>query len=133
MQWVSLVPDALWEQIEPLLPREPPKPKGGRPRVPDRDCLAGIIFVLKSGIAWNLLPGQFGVGSGATCWRRLRDWTKVGVWTQVHERLLNALGRVGHIDWSRAVIDSASVRAVFGGTTRDPTPRIAPKEGASAI
>jgi len=133
MQGASLVPEALWEQIEPLLPVEPPKPKGGRPRVPDRNCLAGIIFVLKSGIPWNLLPTQFGCGSGATCWRRLRDWTQAGIWTQVHERLLNELGRAGQIDWSRAIIDSASMRAVFGGTTRARTPRIGPKTAASAM
>ncbi len=133
MQGASLVPDVLWEQIESLLPHEPPKPKGGRPRVPDRNCLAGIIFVLKTGIPWNLLPTEFGCGSGATCWRRLRDWTVAGVWTEVHERLLNALGREGQIDWSRAVIDSASVRAVLGGITPVPTPRIAPKAAVSAI
>jgi len=68
-----LVPDALWETIEPLLPPEPPKPKGGRPRVPDRACLTGIVFVLRSGIPWELLPAEMGCGSGMTCWRRLRD------------------------------------------------------------
>ena len=133
MQGASLVPDELWEQIESLLPAEPPKPKGGRPRVADRACLAGIIFVLKSGIPWNMLPTQFGCGCGATCWRRLRDWTKAGVWLQVHRRLLNALGRDGEIDWERAVIDSASVRAVLGGATRVPTPPIAPRRAVNAI
>lgn len=133
MQGASLVPDALWEQIEALLPAEPTTPRVGRPRVPNRDCLAGIIFVLKSGIAWNLLPSEFGCGSGSTCWRRLRDWTEAGVWTEVHERLLNLLGRAGQIDWSRAVIDSASVRAVFGGTTQAQIPRIEPRRAANAM
>lgn len=133
MQRASLVPDALWEQIEPLLPPEPARPGRGRPRVPNRNCLAGIIFVLKSGMAWNQLPTEFGCGSGATCWRRLRDWTVAGVWTEVHERLLNLLGRAGQIDWSRVVIDSASVRAVFGGTTRAQTPRIAPRRAVNAM
>src|SRR6267142_6681726 len=120
---LSLVPSELWSAIQPLLPTEKPKPKGGRPRVPDQACLAGIIFVLKSGIPWNLLPPEFGCGDGVTCWRRLRDWTAGGVWAKVHAILLNALGKLGAIDLSRAVVDSASVRAVFGGPTQVPTPR----------
>ena len=70
----SLVSDELWEAIEPLLPPEPPKPKGSRPRVPNRPALAGIVFVLKSAIPWEMLPQEMGCGSGSTCWRRLRDW-----------------------------------------------------------
>ena len=69
----SLVPNDLWEAIEPLLPREPPKPKGGRPRVPDRAALAGIVFVLRTGCPWRRLPKELGCGSGTTSWRRLRD------------------------------------------------------------
>ena len=46
----ELLPDALWARIAPLLPPEPPKPKGGRPRVSDRAALTGILFVLKTGI-----------------------------------------------------------------------------------
>jgi transposase len=75
----SLVSDDLWAVVAPLLPLEPPKPKGGRPRVPDRACLTGIIFVLKSGIPWEMLPYELGCGSGMTCWRRLRDWQAAGV------------------------------------------------------
>jgi transposase len=55
----ELVSDELWNTIEPLLPEEPPKPKGGRPRVDDRAALAGIIFVLKSGIPWEMLPRRW--------------------------------------------------------------------------
>src|SRR5207253_2694418 len=76
-----LVPDELWEIIEPLLPPQPPKPKGGRPRIPDRATLAGIIFVLRSGLPWEMLPQEMSCGSGVTCWRRLRDWQKAGVWS----------------------------------------------------
>lgn len=129
---LSLVPSELWSAIQPLLPTEKPKPKGGRPRVPDQACLAGIIFVLKSGIPWNLLPPEFGCGDGVTCWRRLRDWTAGGVWAKVHAILLNALGKLGAIDLSRAVVDSASVRAVFGGPTQVPTPRTELKKAANA-
>jgi transposase len=75
----ELVSDELWEIIEPLLPPEAPEPKGGRPRVPDRAALADIVFVLKSGIPWEMLPKEMGCGSGSTCWRRLRDWQEAGV------------------------------------------------------
>jgi transposase len=79
-----LVPDTLWEAIQPLLPEELPKPKGGRPRVPDRAALAGIVFVLRTGCPWRLLPRELGCGSGWTCWRRLRDWQEAGVWACGH-------------------------------------------------
>ena len=51
-----LVSDDLWAVVAPLLPAEPPKPKGGRPRVSDRACVTGIVFVLKTGIPWEMLP-----------------------------------------------------------------------------
>jgi len=111
----ALVPDALWSLIRPLLPASMPKLQGGRPRVPDRACLTGILFVLRSGIPWRMLPKQLGCGSGMTCWRRLRDWQHAGIWDLTHFVLLNWLSRDGQIDWSRAVVDSCSVRAVFGG------------------
>lgn len=129
----SLVPDELWAAVQPLLPPERPKPMGGRPRIPDRACLAGILFVLKSGIPWNLLPPEFGCGDGTTCWRRLRDWTRAGVCPALHRVLLKALGKLGAIDWSRAIIDSASVRAVFGGPIPAPTPPIEPKQAVKAM
>src|SRR5438067_272979 len=106
-----LVTDELWEIIEPLLPPEPPKPKGGRPRVPDRAALTGIVFVLRSGLPWEMLPQEMGCGSGVTCWRRLRDWQNAGVWRKLHRALLNRLGEADKIDWSRASLDSDTVAA----------------------
>ena len=111
-----LVSDELWAIVAPLLPPEPPKPKGGRPRVPDRACLTGIIFVLKSGIAWEMLPQAMGCGSGVTCWRRLRDWQAAGVWEALHHTLLDRLGAAGRIDWSRVSVDAASVPAKRGAS-----------------
>ena len=112
-----LVDDELWELIQPLLP--PPKPRRwrypGRKPLGDRQALTGILFVLKSGIPWEMLPKEMECGSGMTCWRRLRDWQEAGVWQNLHELLLAKLREVGQIDWSRAVVDSASIRAVGGG------------------
>jgi transposase len=109
-----LVSDELWALVEPLLPTEPPKPKGGRPRIPDRAALTGIIFVLKSGIPWELLPQEMGCGSGVTCWRRLRDWQQAGVWNRLHRLLLDRLGEADRIDWNRACLDSAAIPAKRG-------------------
>src|ERR671937_1242914 len=126
-----LVSDELWNAIAPLLPPAPPKPKGGRPRVPDRAALTGIIFVLKSGIPWEMLPLEMGCGSGVTCWRRLRYWQRRGVWKKLLHALLDRLGREGLIDWDKACVDSQSYRAVFGGSSPAKTPRIGPKKEAN--
>src|ERR671916_2174059 len=116
-----LVSGDLWQAIWPLLPPELPKPKGGRPRVPDRATLAGIIYVLKTGIPWGMLPKEMGYGSGVTCWRRLRYWQRAGVWRKLHRALLDELGKVGLIDWSRASLDLASIPAKRGAKRPAPT------------
>jgi transposase len=127
-----LVSDELWETIAPLLPPEQPKPKGGRPRVPDRAALTGIIFVLKSGIPWDMLPQELGCGSGVTCWRRLRDWQEAGVWERLHHALLNRLGAADQIDWSRASLDSARVPAKKGAARPGRIRRIGANRARSA-
>jgi transposase len=128
-----LVSDTLWDTIAPLLPLKPPQPKGGRPWVCDRAALSGIIFVLRTGIPWQMLPREMGCGSGSTCWRRLRDWQAAGVWERLHQVLLDRLGRADAIDWSRACVDSASVRAKKGAPTPARIRRIAANRARSAM
>ncbi|GAD57345.1 mobile element protein [Limimaricola cinnabarinus LL-001] len=105
------MPDEMWTVVAPLLPEEPPKPNGGRPRVPDREALRGIVFVLRTGMPWEMLPREVFGCSGMTCWRRLRDWQQAGVWDRLHRVLLERLDRAGELDWSRASLDAASIGA----------------------
>ena len=128
-----LVSDALWAEIEPLLPPPRLRPKGGRPPVPSGAVLGGILFVLKSGIPWEMLPREMGCGSGMTCWRRLRDWQAAGVWGQLHRALLNRLGRANAIDWRRCSLDSASVPAKGGVKARVRTRPTAASRAASVM
>jgi transposase len=128
-----LISDELWALVAPLLPPEPPKPKGGRPRVSDRAALTGIVFVLKSGIPWELLPPEMGCGSGMTCWRRLRDWQDAGVWDRLHQTLLDRLGEADRLDWSRAALDSASIPAKRGATSSERIRRIGANRARSAM
>jgi transposase len=114
--WVieELVPDGLWERIAALLP--PPRPRRhrypGRRPVGDRTALAGIVFVLRTGIAWNQLPTGLVGCSGITCWRRLRDWTEAGVWPALHELLLAELRAKDGLDLDRCAVDGSHVRAL---------------------
>lgn len=129
----ELVSDELWEIIEPLLPEEPPKPQGGRPRLDDRAALTGIIFVLKSGIPWEMLPQEMGCGSGVTCWRRLKEWQEAGVWERLLEVLLDRLGEADRIDWARASLDSAIIPAKKGAEKPARIRRIRENRARSAI
>jgi len=117
-----LLPDDLWAIIEPILPPWEPSPKGGHPRLDDRRALTGILFVLTTGIPWEDLHREMGCGCGMTCWRRLRDWQAAGIWDRIHKVLLDRLRNAGRIDWSRAAVDSSSVRAAYGGEATGPSP-----------
>ncbi len=127
--WVieELVPDGLWERVAPLLPPAKPRRRRypGRRPIDDRAALAGIVFVLKTGIAWNQLPTGLVGCSGVTCWRRLRDWTEAGVWSDLHELLLAELRATDRLDLERCAVDGSHVRALKGGTTSAPRRSIA--------
>ncbi|MDQ0904700.1 transposase [Streptomyces canus] len=120
------IEDGLWERIEPLLPvvarrcRHP-----GRKRLEQRKVMCRILFVLYTGIRWEVLPQELGFGSGMTCWRRLRDWNETGVWQQLHELLLAELRAGDILDLSRVSVDGSHLRALKGGdaTGRSPVDR----------
>jgi transposase len=126
-----LVDEALWARVEPLLParRRGRGHKAGRKPHPDRAVLTGILFVLRSGIPWKMLPLEMGCGSGSTCRRRLLAWQQAGVWRRIHHALLTELRRRGRLDLERAIVDSASLRAPRGGKKLDRTQPIAVRTG----
>jgi transposase len=114
-----IVSDELWELVEPLLPRKERRFRyPGRKRLPDREALQGILFVLHTGMAWRHLPLELGFGSGVTCWRRLDEWQKAGVWERLHALLLSRLRAAGEIEWARAVADSSQIQAKKGAPRR---------------
>ena len=109
------VPERLWRELEPLLPKTERRYRyPGRRRLDDRACLEGILYVLRSGIPWRALPRLEGLPSGQTCWRRLDEWERAGVWPQLLERLQERLAEAERIDWSRAIVDASLVDAKRG-------------------
>jgi transposase len=131
----DLIPDDLWAEIRVVLP--PPKPRRkkypGRKPMDPRRALTGILYVLKSGIPWEMLPQELGCGCGMSCWRYLHTWQKAGVWKRIHKVLLSKLRQSNKIDFSRAVIDSSSVRATLGGQRRGRTRRTEGKKGPNIM
>lgn len=103
--------DQQWEQIQPLLPK--PIKRVGRPEVDPRKVLNGIIFVLKTGCAWRDMPKKY--GSYTTCWRRLKQWQKWGVWERIWRKLLKQLREEQKLDFSRGFLDGSFVASKRGG------------------
>jgi len=129
-----IVSDELWERIGPLLPvRQRRFHNPGRQRLPDRPALQGILFVLHTGIAWRHLPSELGFGSGSTCYRRLDEWQRAGVWERLHALLLSELRAAGELEWSRAVADSSHVQAKKGAPKRARAQLTGPETAPSTI
>lgn len=122
------VPEQLWERVEPLLPKEPPKPWGGRPRVSDRKIFAGVVYRLKTGCQWRALPDEF--GSGATCHRRFSQWVEAGVFRGLFQEMLRFYDVRKGIQWNWSSLDALIVKAPKGGLLRAPTRRTAPRAAA---
>lgn len=127
----TVLTDDLWAAVAPLLPPQPLKPKGGRPRLADLQVLQGILFVLDTGIGWEHLLKELGCGWGMTCWRRWRAWTEAGVWGRLQQVLLDRLGRAEQSDWSRASMRQHQRQGAKRGPRRGRTRPIAASGAAS--
>jgi len=127
-----LVTDALWERLQPLLPAPPQRRFRfpGRKPIDYRQILTGILFVLKTGMAWDDLPAELGCGCGKTCRHYLRLWHQAGVWRQLHAVLLAELNGADQIDWRRALIDASFAKAPEGGEDTGPNPTDRGKSGS---
>lgn len=112
------VTDEQWLLIADLFPWQPPGRQGGRPKAHPRDCLEGILWVLRSGARWKDLPDDF--PSYPTCWRRFREWTESGVLAEAWERLLQKLDEAGRIQWTEAFADGTFASAKKGALTSAP-------------
>jgi len=107
-----MLTDEQWEKIRPLIPPRPPRPKGGRPPADDRDCLEGILWILKTGARWRDLPDQY--PDPSTCWRRLRDWHEAEVLKDIWRAFLSELDHEGILDWEESFVDATFIPAKKG-------------------
>lgn len=121
----KLLPDELWNEIADLFPEHHQSPEGGRHPKEHRQVLTAILFVLKTGIAWEDLPLDAFDCSYKTCKRRLEEWSQLGLWQRIHELFLAKLRGADGLDWSRVLVDCSLVKAPLGGLKRGRTPRIA--------
>ena len=123
------VPDELWANIHPLLPPEKVPGTPGRPAVPFRKVLDGILYVLRTGCQWKAVPQEF--GSGSTCHKRFQEWERRGVFAQLWEILVHEYDELRGIRWQFQSLDSMTVKAPLGGRRRARTPRIGPNRAPS--
>jgi transposase len=124
------IPDPLWKKLRLLLPPEPPKPKGGRPRLDDRAVLSGIVYRLRTGCQWRAIPREF--GSGQTCHRRFQAWERAGVFQKLFICMLHYYDHRRGIQWQWGALDSVIVKAPKGGISRDRTQPTAGSAASSA-
>ena len=108
-----MLTDEQWRRIAPYLPEHPPSPKGGRPREPDRECLEGILWLLRTGARWQDIPVD--LPSGSTCWRRLQEWAAEEVLEAIQAVLVEQLDALGRVDFSELLADATFIRAKKGG------------------
>lgn len=123
----TLLTDAQWKRIEPLLPEPSPSKKGGRPPAPNRPVFEGILWVLRSGARWKDLPPEY--PSPATCWRRLRRWEEEGVWLEAWRALLKELDDQGRLMWEETFADGSFAPAKKGASASGPPARARARSG----
>lgn len=107
--------DEQWLIIADLFPYQRTTARGGRPPVPPRECLEGILWVLTTGARWQDLPERY--PSPSTCWRRLNEWTSSGMFLEAWKRLLGKLDRLKKMNWEEMIGDGTFCPGKKGGPT----------------
>jgi putative transposase len=107
------IPDALWERIDLMLPIYKPSCKGGRPRLPMRNVVGGVLYVLATGCQWKAMPQQFGSGSAIHAY--FQEWVALGVFEQLWELVLSEYDDLQGIDWQWQSMDGAMTKSPLGG------------------
>src|SRR5665809_169082 len=85
----------------------------GRPIIPYRKVLDGIMFILRTGCQWKMLPKEY--GSGSTCHRRFQEWRQSGIFDKLWTRLLKIYDNKKGIKWNWQSLDSISIKSPLGG------------------
>ncbi len=110
---IKRIPDELWHEIKKVLPKEKPSKTVGRPIVKYRKVLDGILYVLRTGCQWKMLPSEY--GSGSTCHRRFQEWNGLDVFKKTWTRLLKTYDDLMGINWTWQYLDSISIKSPLGG------------------
>ena len=111
---IRKIPEELWDEIKIILPTEKANNTTGRPVISFRKVLDGILYILRTGCQWKMLPKEY--GSGSTCHRRFQEWTVSEVFQKLWVRLLEVYDDIKGIRWTWQSLDSISVKAPLGGT-----------------
>ena len=112
-QW--RIPDALWSEIEPLLPAGKAHPLGGHnPRVDNRRAMDAIFFVLRTGCQWNALNAT-GLCSSSSAHRRFQEWVAAGVFRRLWALEVASYDELVGLDWDWLAMDGAMTKAPLGG------------------
>ena len=110
---ITKISDELWDKISELLPDEKPKNTVGRPIIPFRKVLDGILYVLRTGCQWKMLPSEF--GSGSTCHKRFQEWVQLDIFKKIWDRLLKEYDHKIGIKLIWQALDSVSIKSPLGG------------------
>jgi transposase len=119
---IRRIPDELWDEFKKILPREKPSKTVGRPIVKYRLVLDGILYVLRTGCQWKMLPKEY--GSGSTCHRRFQEWNKLDIFNKMWIKLLKVYDKEVGINWTWQSIDSISIKSPLGGPRQEIIPQI---------
>jgi transposase len=107
------IPEPLWERIDLVIPIYKTSYKGGRPRLPMRNVVGGILYVLSTGCQWKAMPKQFGSGSAIHAY--FQEWVELGVFEELWELALAEYDGLKGIDWKWQSMDGAMTKSPLGG------------------